>query len=72
MKSHALPDSRYTITCEYCGWPTPMHVLRFSGEFVGSHKYENDAETAAWNHHGSRMSALSSGAPIPLGMERSA
>lgn len=72
MKNHTLPDVRYAIAAEFCGWPTAMYVLRFAGDFVGSHKYQKDAETAAWDHHGTRMATLSGGVPVPLGMERSA
>lgn len=72
MSAHNVPDKRYTIGSEYGGWATAQFVVRFCGEFVSAHKYERDAETAAWDHHGRRLSDLRTAPPLPLGMERQA
>ena len=31
-----LPDSRYAVTREFCGYPGPRYVARFCGDFLAS------------------------------------
>lgn len=66
-----LPNG-YTVSCESCGWPTPEFFVRLRGVEVSRHKYEKDAATAAWNHHGAQMHDMRTSVPAPLGMERAA
>lgn len=40
---HLRSDKRYTITHEFCGHETPMHVVRFCGEWVSCHKHKGAA-----------------------------
>ena len=62
-----LPDSRYTIAREFCGYPAPMYVARFCDRFVSCHTTELEAATALWDYHGDRMHDMLNAAPCPLG-----
>lgn len=43
-------DSRYTITLEYCGYETPMQVLRFCDEWVACFDMPDKALQAGVKH----------------------
>ena len=55
---HLKSDRRYTITLEFCGHETAMHVVRFCGEWVSSHKYEDAAIVRAVGEAARRRGAL--------------
>jgi len=50
-----VADSRYTITLEFCGYATAMHVLRFCGEWVASNEEFTPALAAAVNYQLKRI-----------------
>jgi hypothetical protein len=50
-KQPEVPDSRYTITHEYCGKPSKRYVARFLGEWLGQSYNRIDAELMAFEHH---------------------
>ena len=55
---HLRSDKRYTITREWCGYETPMHVVRFCGEWVSCHKYKDAAVLRAVGEAARRRGAL--------------
>ena len=40
-------DQRYTVTLEHCGHETPMHVIRFCGDWISCHKFKGAALSRA-------------------------
>lgn len=48
MKS--LPDSRYSVSLEYCGHREMRFVARFCGEWLGQEEKEERAVNLARNH----------------------
>lgn len=45
-----LPDERYSINLEYCGYEDWRFVLRFCGDWVSQHKTELQAVKACRDH----------------------
>jgi hypothetical protein len=45
-----LPDSRYTVTREGCGYPGPRYVSRFCGDWIGSADTRAGAVALARTH----------------------
>jgi hypothetical protein len=50
-----VADSRYTITLEFCGYATAMHVLRFCDKWIASEKEFTPCLAAAVNHQLKRI-----------------
>lgn len=51
-------DNRYTVTLEHCGHETPMHVVRFCGDWISCHKTKGAALLVAAGHAAQRRGAL--------------
>ena len=51
-------DNRYTITLEFCGHETAMHVVRFCDAWLSCHKTKGAALVAAAGHAARRRGAL--------------
>ena len=54
-KQPEVPDSRYTITYEYCGKPSKRYVARYLGEWLGQSYNKIDAELMAAEHNNERI-----------------
>lgn len=50
-----MPDNRYTITLEHCGYPEPRHVVRFCGDWIGQAPTPEEAEDIRLNHNFERQ-----------------
>jgi hypothetical protein len=55
-----MPDNRYTVGLEWCGYRRRMLVVRFCGAWVGKARTKQRAARIANNHHAARMAALES------------
>lgn len=53
-----MPDKRYSIALEYCGYAKRRWVVRFCGEWIGTGKNRADAEAIARQHTAARTLAL--------------
>jgi|AACY02.2.fsa_nt_gi hypothetical protein len=51
-------DKRYTVTREWCGYESPMWVVRFCDEWVSCHKYRDAALIRAAGESARRRGAL--------------
>jgi len=48
--NHVLPDGRYSVKPEWCGYPEPRWVVRFCDEFLSSFPNETSARRYAFRH----------------------
>ena len=55
---HLRSDNRYTITLEFCGHKTAMHVVRFCGDWISCHKTKGAALMIAMGESAKRRGAL--------------
>ena len=51
MEDQTAYDKRYTITMEFCGYPSRRHVLRFCGEFICAYIHMQTAIDARIAHN---------------------
>lgn len=51
-------DNRYTINREWCGYETPMWVVRFCDEWISCHKTKGAALMIAAGESAKRRGAL--------------
>ncbi|WP_454887342.1 hypothetical protein [Sphingomonas oryzagri] len=56
--SPRLPDPRYSVAREYCGYPTPRHVARFCGDWLGQSATRAGALAIARAHHAVRRARI--------------
>lgn len=54
-----MPDQRYNIAREYCGYDTPRWVVRFCGDWVGQNASRESAKAMAEEHAETRTRAWS-------------
>lgn len=53
VHENGLTDKRYTVALESAGWPSPMYVARFDGDFLSA----SDTAGMAWRAAGAHKQA---------------